>query len=302
MMSKLHDHAPTVTNPNAGGNSSRGHRPYDGISASDYGTIIRDSSGKSVPEMVPTSSLHSYSESDGGDSLSDSARSATLSRPRRSPPRCIFGSYWSSHPSHKIGVGEKITNDGGDARGGDARGGDAREDDVMARLQTVAAAVHKFAGATIAIEPKNGWDEAAVDKCHPARPPRRRILPTPPPTTAISSSLMQPRRPAWPQPPPSLQRKALSTTALPQSRRSSCLRKSRYSCSVIYETPPAPALVRNDGRVELAKSVSFYAEVSVREFAVPPGPRRSLEGWSTYFAGEGGVLCFDRRRGNRGGP
>ena len=115
----------------------------------------------------------------------------------------------------------------------------------------------------------------------------------------MSSSLLQPRRP-W-RPPPhqlatplgvDLPRKALSSSALLRHphRRRSCLRKSRYSCPAM-ESPPSVTLLgprlhrglRNEGRVELAKSVSFYSEVSVFEFAVVPDQRRSQKGWSRYF-------------------
>ena len=39
----------------------------------------------------------------------------------------------------------------------------------------------------------------------------------------------------------------------------------------------------SDLRDELKKSVSFYSQVSVFEFAVPADQRRSQKGWSKYF-------------------
>jgi hypothetical protein len=107
-----------------------------------------------------------------------------------------------------------------------------------------------------------------------------------------------------------------STTALggrprcaPPSR--SCLRKSRYSFSssgdrdlaeaAALASSAAPARLhlglRNRGHVDLvgsatstspssdmSRSVSFYSEVSVVEYAVPREQRRSQEGWSRYCA------------------
>lgn len=90
----------------------------------------------------------------------------------------------------------------------------------------------------------------------------------------------------------------------------SCLRKSRYSFSAGDEgndlsiaaalaASTAPTRLhpgqRNRGQVDLhtsltsttsdmSRSVSFYSEVSVVEYAVPMEQRRSQEGWSRYFA------------------
>lgn len=262
----------------------------------DYRNCICDGSGSSVPDMVKTPPLHSHFEDDEDDSLSSSLRSVDLSRHRPSTPRSIFPRYWSSHPSPKISVGENITSDVDDAH----VDGDHEEDDVLTRLHTVAAAVHKFAPVSNTLEPKGSWNDAPL-KCRQAPPSpvsRRQILPTPPPTTVISSSLLQPRRPAPTLPRAALRRQARSTPALlghPHGRRASCLRPARYSCPALAPATPATPVrggrtgarlhrgLRNDGRVALAKSVSFYAEVSVFEF-VPPDPGRSQKGWSRYFA------------------
>jgi hypothetical protein len=90
----------------------------------------------------------------------------------------------------------------------------------------------------------------------------------------------------------------------------SCLRKSRYSFSAgddngdlsvaaALAASAAPARLhpglRNMGHADLrasststtsdmSRSVSFYSEVSVVEYAVPMEQQRSQEGWSRYFA------------------
>jgi hypothetical protein len=223
-------------------------------------------------------------------------------------PRSIFSRYWSS-PTHKNSLLEKDD-----------------EDEVLARLSTLlpsmnddendsdeagrsAKVVHQ-APIVQSIEQKTSFDDASIDYQPPQpkmRTPRRQILPTPPPSTSVSSSLIMPRH--------QLRRNWCSTSALMKGPNQSCLRKARYSCSVIAgtsgETSAARAEMssrlhhnlRNNGhldlhtqgsgrrpradsdiRDELKKSVSFYSQVSVFEFAVPPDQRRSQKGWSKYFA------------------
>ena len=183
-------------------------------------------------------------------------------------------------------------------------------------------------------------DDASIDyqatSTPPTRMPRRQILPTPPPGP-VSSSLILPRNHLLA---PYGQRRWSSTSQLLKKSRTphqSCLRKSRYSCSVIETSSSGGVVVgidngrlrhgqRNHGCHSLLqrsnsamaatsvpstasstsrrsgegllheeedshtkihegreRSVSFYSQVSVFEFAVPPEQRRSQKGWSKYF-------------------
>lgn len=258
----------------------------------------RSLSSDSVPEMIMTASLTSYSESDS-DSLASSVRSASHAQSPRSP-RSIFQNYWSS-PTRK------------------EEGPPASEEDVLARLQTLRVPMPLVDAGEDGGSPREeakvvherrprgeSLDDASIDyqpppTRSPTRTARRQILPTPPPQTAISSSLlMQPRRPLLSS--YSGGRPWKSTTALLKQPQS-CLRKARYSCSAIATAEAAVTGaarlhhgLRNEGHPDLCahelppregglkKSVSFYSHVSVFEFAVPPEQRRSQKGWSEYFA------------------
>ena len=231
------------------------------LATSGRGSISDDGSSD-VPEMIVTASLQLPPEDDS-DSLSSSGRSLDSTRsPVPSSPRSIFGRYWSS-PTNKNGLEEMCDDDS--------------EDEVMARLrklQLPSLAITDDAkeedSATdankiVQVEPKKCFDDDAVDyqaalvsKPSPTRETRRKILPTPPPSTAVSSSLLQPRRPPTFLLPP----KSLSASALLVKKpRSSCLRKSRYSCSAIVTRRDAVAAgrlrreLRNDGSPDLRSAV-----------------------------------------------
>ena len=162
---------------------------------------------------------------------------------------------------------------------------------------------------------------ATTSQCDPSTTistPRRQILPSPPPPTVVTLMRMLLPPPEdhyydeydYSRPSAASRRNSLtrrpwsSTTALggrgggdrdkrcsaPPSR--SCLRKSRYSSlssSDVRDLAEAAALrlhpgLRNPSSPDMSRSVSFYSEVSVLEYAVPREQRRSQEGWSRYFA------------------
>mmetsp|Transcript_38753 Transcript_38753/g.69856 ORF Transcript_38753/g.69856 Transcript_38753/m.69856 type:complete len:267 (+) Transcript_38753:205-1005(+) len=243
--------------------------------SSSCGSSSSDCSDGSMPDMI---SLQSFPESD------DESPFATV----RLLTRSIFGSYWSS-PSHKNTL-EVTTNDD--------------ENEVAAKLPM------PLVNDPVTDDGEDSISAAAIKIVQasfitPKKAPRRQILPTPPPHTAISSSLLLPKRKFHQQ--QFLPRKTFSTTALLRgSPHQSCLRKSRYSCSAIATRSEAAATAvrRNHGFHDLhrtsaavitrgirpsdvgdepKKSVKFFAQVSVFEFPVPPEQQRSQKGWDNYF-------------------
>mmetsp|Transcript_13147 Transcript_13147/g.24186 ORF Transcript_13147/g.24186 Transcript_13147/m.24186 type:complete len:301 (+) Transcript_13147:51-953(+) len=278
-----------------------------------YGSYFSDDSNNSIPDMIMSASLQSFPESDNY-SMSSSIQSLSPV----SSPRSIFGSYWSS-PMHKNTLEETNANDD-EARLQMLQLPLVNDLDTDGADSSSASANKIFQAPIISVEQKTCFDDASIDyqaalPSTPTRTPRRKILPTPPPPTAISSSLIPPMRKFQHQ--PFLQRKSFSATALLRGSHphQSCLRKSRYSCSAIvtgsvtatsvmgrlhhgscnhgyhdlYHHNPQPAVISrgnrpDDPRDELKKSVSFYSQVSVLEFSVPPDQRRSQKGWSDYFA------------------
>lgn len=270
-------------------------------------------SSDSMAEMIPSSSLQSFPESDN-DSLSFSSRSLT-SNASPTSPRSIFKTYWTSPTAKKDSLGKED------------------EEDVLKRLKTLrlpsmnddenddgsAKVVHPQAPLVSHIKANASYDDSSIDyqvaPQIPTRSPRRQILPTPPPSTAVSSSLILPPHQLLER------RKWCSTSALmknksPAQQAQSCLRKSRYSCSEIATSEAASQAnsvaglgsarlhhgLRNGGHADLhrenlpqegrrrpraqsdvsdLKRVSFYSQVSVFEFTVPP--RAVQEGWSAYF-------------------
>lgn len=292
-----------------------------GSSSTATTTATDDSS--SIPDMIMSTSLQSFhTDCDDADSLSSSWRSSRSSNREQSPtsPRSIFQSYWSS-PSRKSDEDEVME------RLRTLQLPSADDDDVD-NLEDSSRSPAKIVQAASIIEPKSSFDDASIDYQAPSTPsprrPRRQILPTPPPPTAVSSSLIMPRKQhqlmQHPEAPRELQRSSAklrpwsSAASLMMQPHQSCLRKSRYSCSAIVTDRDAHAAgrmhvgLRNDGRQnlrtggvrisssatatatatslreELKKSVSFFSTVSVREFAVPADQRRSQKGWSNYFA------------------
>jgi len=284
---------------------------------SSYGYFSSSDDSNVIPEMLMASSFHSYSETESdNDSLSSNRRSIARAQSFESSPRSIFGSYWSSSPAHTKSI-EGI------------HGGNEDKNEAMARLYAPHLPLidgdtdlKKSSNSTDpnkivrgSIEPKeiydyhdNSIEYQAAALVPNSTPPRRQILPTPPPSTAISSSLAQPRRKLQFLSAPRTQlgeRKSLSTSALLKGPSRSCLRKSRYSSSAIVPHRDAASTgrlhheLRNHGshdlqyhttststilRDELKKSVSFYSQVSVFEFAVPQDQQKSQKGWSKQFA------------------
>mmetsp|Transcript_6101 Transcript_6101/g.11727 ORF Transcript_6101/g.11727 Transcript_6101/m.11727 type:complete len:300 (+) Transcript_6101:352-1251(+) len=282
---------------------------------SSYGYFSSSDDSNAIPQMIAASSLHSYSETESdNDSLSSNTRSMARAQNFESSPRSIFGSYWSSSAHTKSLEG--------------IHGGDEDENEAMASLyapqlpwtdgdtdrekSSSSADPNKIVRGSI--EPKKSYDDNSIEYQagtlgpNSTRSPRRQILPTPPPSTAISSSLVQPRGKLQfllsPRTPLG-ERKSLSTSALLKGPCRSCLRKSRYSCSAIVTRRDAVSTgrlhhqLRNNGshdlqhhitspssilRDELKKSVSFYSQVSVFEFAVPQDQQKSQKGWSKQFA------------------
>mmetsp|Transcript_9928 Transcript_9928/g.15953 ORF Transcript_9928/g.15953 Transcript_9928/m.15953 type:complete len:292 (-) Transcript_9928:386-1261(-) len=268
-----------------------------------YGCCSEDDSvsNNGIPELIMAASLQSHSETDS-DSLASSVRSS-------SSQRSIFGSYWLS-PAHTQS----------------AETNDEDEDELGSRLQTLKtspmntadelvkedssssnAAANKTVQAPItkrSSEAKKSHDDNSVDyraalgtAKNPTRTARRQILPTPPPPTAISSSLLQPRlQRHLLLSPLGGEKKSFSTSILLKRPHQSCLRKSRYlSCSIIEGGVGRLHLgLRNNGYPnlhhhrnevdELKKSVSFFSQVSVVEFAVPKFERSSQKGWDKQFA------------------
>jgi len=286
--------------------------PQPAISSYEYFSSSDDSNV--IPEMIMASSLHSYSETKGdNDSLCSNTRLMARAQSFESSPRSIFGSYWSS-PAHRKSL-EGIHCD------------DEDENAAMDRLHAVQLPLidgdtdHKKSSSSAdankivrgSIEPKKSYDDHSVEYQaatlvpNSTRSPRGQILPTPPPSTAVSSSLVQPRGKLQfllaPRTPLSA-RKSLSTSALLKGPCWSCLRKSRYSCSSIVTHRDAASTgrlhheIRNNGfhdlqqhttspssilRDELKKSVSFYSQVTVFEFAVPQDQEKSQKGWPKQF-------------------
>lgn len=277
--------------------------------SSSYGSSDDDSNG--IPEMIACASFQSESDN---DSLSSSTRSLNRGQSPTLLPRSIFGSYWSS-PMHKKNL-EEINGNGEDEAM--ARLRTLQVSSVNGNDDTDVEFSSNWA-----VEPKTkkSFDDASIDyqaalaSDAPTSTPRRKILPTPPPPTAISSSLIQPkRRPHFLLSPLGGEKKCFSTTTLlKRLPYQSCLRKSRYSCSAIVTHSEVVSVRRlhhglrnngyqdlhhqgvslaassrdkrpNDLRDEFKKSVSFYSQVSVFEFAVPQIQRSSQKVWSSYFA------------------
>eukprot|EP01083_Nonionella_stella_P069980 186941_1 len=300
----------------------------------------------SIPEMITTASL---ADCDDNDSLSSSTRSLTLNHRVQSPnsPRSIFKNYWSS-PTYKKDFDRSSDDDDEevlerlktlqmplvDDMDMDVVVTNNGDEDFSSSSSRVPAKIVHAPSlvSTTSIEPKssfsNGNNPSIVCQAHNESPvprritprTRRQILPTPPPSTAVSSSLIMPKRQPLLASNPYNMRQWSSTTSLMmkhhQNRHTqSCLRKSRYSCSAIVTSRDAHARsvgrasmhvgLRNDGMRDLRraattsqaqaqeavvadddlkKSVSFSSAVSVFEFAVPKEQRRSQKGWSNYFA------------------
>jgi len=288
---------------------------YYPSAVSSFGSFSSPDDSNDISERITAASVHSYSETESdNDSLASGTRSMNRVQSFDSP-RSIFDSYWSSH-TYTNTLLEEIHND---------------NEAMVTRLQTLqlpfaiddvkdykrsssrgSAATNKISHAPI--EPKKKYNRHDVD-CHTVlatssqtRSPRRQILPTPPPSMAISSSLIEPRRKMEfllaPRTPLGKVR-SLSTSALLKSPYQSCLRKSSYSCSAIATHRDATStgrlnlkLCKNSFhdlqqlatstssilRDELKKSVSFYSQVSVFIFADPQDQQRSQQGWSKQFA------------------
>lgn len=275
----------------------------------------------SSPSHEKKPKLDDYDEVLNEFSPSSSIRSSPSTQSPVSP-RSIFKSYWSS-PTHekksKVDDSDEVlkglqtlrmpplVNDDNDAGSGSSPG------------VTVGAPI---TGSSI--EQKSSFDDDSVDY-HPPIPsstriPRRKIMPTPPPATAISSSLIMPRRSILPQQPPqphprrglsSYRRRQWSstsamTTTTTSSPHQSCLRKSRYSCSAIPTTTDSGAAgklhhgMRNHGchdlnpRMPVAKGVDVGVRTLLRDDF-----KKSVSFYSRVAVFEFAVP-LDQRKGQKG--
>lgn len=269
------------------------------------------SSSTSVPEMISSASVQSFTESDDTASLDDALSSSSRCTPQglvRSP-RSIFTCYWSS-PSHENTFNEISNNV-----------------DVLERVRTLKMPTTdersvdsgdyfpKIPHPVIPMaepsgeQPYQELSRASGDDLIDYRPslknshnaplttaPRRRILPTPPPPTAIPplismSRLLSPPRSTRG---PYGERPWSSTTALLVNDgrggvvctpSHSCLRKPRYSfsCQELAAVATEAGAQEVDPTSSMCRSVSFHSEVRVVEYDLPMDQRRGQEGWSKYF-------------------
>lgn len=289
-----------------------------------------EDNNRMLPEIVPVSSLGSFS-----DSTISSERASPATTLSTSPvsPRSIFKNYWDSSSSCG-GAGDDLKSPSTQQKG--SRG--TKEEELLYKLSSLSlplvddeddaqqqpssstdecspkTSLMRSSSAQAAPSPKMvstktsrrpSVDDSTIDygrnKKRPgASTPRRQILPTvvappPPPPPAVAASELphvvtlrggQTQRP-W-----------SSTTALIKRPTHSCLRPSRYSCSMIHERELAQqqhqdtsedaaataAAIATRAGLSRSKSVSFYSQVSVFEFVkYGPGGMEPSKDWSKYF-------------------
>mmetsp|Transcript_23244 Transcript_23244/g.35228 ORF Transcript_23244/g.35228 Transcript_23244/m.35228 type:complete len:324 (+) Transcript_23244:551-1522(+) len=280
-----------------------------------------DDDNNMLPEIVPVSSLGSFSDSTVS---SGRASPATLSV---SPPRSIFKNYWSSPRSsgegdfgaptplqkgsglllYKLSSLSLPLVDGDEDEHHPSTGDDCPPTTSLMRSSSAQAAPSpKMTNNTKAFP----IDDSTIDygRNNNKRPsvstPRRQILPTvvapsPPPPRNNVQDLPRVANPLREQ----TQRKWSSTTALIKRPTHSCLRPSRYSCSMIderellaqqhqdtpkvHEDAAAASSIAARAALSRSKSVSFYSQVSVFEFvkySKGMEDARPSKDWSKYFA------------------
>lgn len=293
-----------------------------------------------LPEIVPVSSLGSFSDSSTVSAASSPGGVFAASSPA-SPTRSIFKNYWASSSSPRACRVK-----------GSYDGDDTEETELLLRKLSlpfvdegdsspaaVAAATissptfRRSASAQVAQSPamvkmnndesipprRSSIDDTSIDygwnnkTRRVTASPRRQILPTiapppPPPVSVTNDQASHPvqltlRREQF-------QRNYSSTTALIKRPTHSCLRPSRYSCSMIDErrlstlnnnnnnkddkdvttttsSTHAAAAIASRSTLTRSKSVSFYSQVSVFEFfehSKMMDDHPSEEVWSKYFA------------------
>ncbi len=272
-----------------------------------------------LPEIVPISSLGS-SFSDDSSILSSSPGLASPLSTSPNSPRSIFKNYWSSPSSGGCGGG--LSGEGGK----EGSGGTTEEEELLYKLSsltmpfvdeddysspsstttTASSTLKRSSSAQAAPSPKmavprrSSLDDSTIEYGKNKRPsshctPRRQILPTvapPPPTPSSNVSQIQRVAPLLGE---HSQRKWSSTTALIKRPTHSCLRPSRYSCSMIDERRLSQQQdekkkknAHEDATIAArsrSKSVSFYSQVSVFEFVNSKGSDevRSKD-WFKFFA------------------
>eukprot|EP00985_Skeletonema_marinoi_P004549 scaffold1977_cov250-Skeletonema_marinoi.AAC.6 len=286
-----------------------------------------DDDSNMLPEIVPVSSVGSFSDSTVS---SGRASPATLSVSSASP-RSIFKNYWSSPRSsggEDFGAPTPLQKGSGSTEeelllyklsslslplvDGDEDEHPSTGDDcppttsLMRSSSAQAAPSPKMTKNTKAFP----IDDSTIDygRNNNKRPsvstPRRQILPTvvappPPPPRNNVQDLPRVANPLREQ----TQRKWSSTTALIKRPTHSCLRPSRYSCSMIderelaqqqhqdtpkvHENAAAASAIAARAALSRSKSVSFYSQVSVFEFvkySKGMEDARPSKDWSKYFA------------------
>lgn len=284
-----------------------------------------------LPEIVPVSSLASFSDS----TVSSSGRASPASL-SVSPPRSIFHNFWASPKcsSREGSEGSQAPT----ATFEKASAGD-KERELLHKLSSLSLplvdddeqpsstdmcasnSLTRSSSAQTAPSPKMvdakafrrpSFDDSTInygrDKKNPsASTPRRKILPTvvaPPPPPAAPAIKYDARVSRVAPLREQTQRPWSSTTALIKRPTHSCLRPSRYSCSMIDErklaqhrrdasedaAATAAAAIAARAAMSRSKSVSFYSQVSVFEFVnygkgvedVQPSKDWSKD-WSKYF-------------------
>lgn len=282
-----------------------------------------DEDNTMLPEIVPISSSGSFSDS---TISSERASPATLSTSPVSP-RSIFKNYWDSPSSCSGGGGGENLKAQKGSRGTKEEellhklsslslplvGGDDEDDEQQPSSTTDGCtpktSLMRSSSAQAAPSPnmvntkafrRPYVDDSNIDygrdKKRPgASTPRRQILPTvvtPPPPSAVPTREL-PRVVALRE---QTQRPWSSTTTLLKRPTHSCLRPSRYSCSMIDErelahqhqdetSEDAAAAIAARAALSRSKSVSFYSQVSVFEFVKygTGGMMEPSKDWSKYF-------------------
>jgi len=289
-----------------------------------------------LPEIVPVSSIASFSDSTVSSSGRASPSPANMSV-SVSPPRSIFHNYWASPRCTSSDGGGSGEGSQAPAAVLEKADGGSKERELLHKLSSLSlplvddddedeqpstdlcasnSLTRSSSSAQAAPSPKMvdakafrrpSIDDSTItysrDKKNPsASTPRRKILPTvvapppqpaPPATNTHNVRDLQLQRVALRE---QTQRPWSSTTALIKRPTHSCLRPSRYSCSMIDERElaqrrdasedAAAAVIAARAAMCRSKSVSFYSQVSVFEFVkYGKGAEdvRPSKDWSKYF-------------------
>lgn len=320
-----------------------------------------------LPDIIPVSSLASFSDSSTMSSTLSPGAGAPISPSPPLPVRSIFKSYWSSPHHHRDGqrgggyhgsvvVEDKKKSkeeellhklalpfvDEGDSSSSSLPSSSSSSGNItnttttLRKSSSAQAAPIKTTTLPTIPQRSSSIDDTTIDysmknKSRSPITPRRQILPSvaapPPPSplhataetgAATLSSVQDQARFNCKATPlgGGSSRTWSSTTSLIKRPTHSCLRPSRYSCSIIderslsslhqelnndktvtkdeedggssEEKEATTSAIEARSQMKRSKSVSFYSEVSVFEFFVcnklfdnPHGC--SSEGWSKYF-------------------